>query len=59
MTDIPIKFTSTVICPMLGANVLLSMCRICKYHRHETVDGFVVCSWIMKKDDKRFPKDEQ
>ena len=49
MTDVPIIIKSTVMCPLFGANILLTMCRICKHYAYETVDGFVSCNCPPRK----------
>lgn len=49
MTEVPIIIKHTVNCVLFNTSLLLTMCRICKHYRHETVDGFVICNYIPKK----------
>ena len=48
--DIPIIPRHEVICFMKRSNTMLSTCRLCKFHRYETVDGYVVCDYDPAKD---------
>ena len=39
-------------CVYLKTRVLLRLCRLCRYYRHETVDGLVICDYIIPPDKK-------
>ena len=52
--EIRILVMHKVDCKYFGAPLLLTLCRNCPNYRYETVDGFVICGWVGKKDDRNF-----
>ena len=52
--EVKIIVKTEVQCPQFSVRILLSLCRCCPYYRYETVDGFVICGWVGKKDDRNF-----